>query len=156
MCSLFSLSSFYLCSILLMLLKMKSFCCLRPSVHLFGNLAVKKKKLQRRFQQEKMGGKYENIEERAWQQAPFKMSRCLDLIVKFNLSRCFPNDSSCVKLYLCFCHIFLHIFFLDLVKETLFWKLEKLIVNIKDWNRRLSYVSVLTQQIALHDTNHNF
>lgn len=41
----------------------------------------------------KKGRKYENIEERAWKQVPFKMSGCLDLIVKFNLSRCFPNDS---------------------------------------------------------------
>lgn len=103
-----------------------------------------------------MGGKYENIEERAWQQAPFKMSRCLDLIVKFNLSRCFPNDSLvCQAVSLFRSYISPH-FLLDLVKETLFWKPEKLLVSIKDWNRRLSYVSVLTQQIALHDTNHNF
>lgn len=103
-----------------------------------------------------MGGKYENIEERAWQQAPFKMSRCLDLIVKFNLSRCFPNDSLvCQAVSLFRSYISPH-FLLDLVKETLFWKPEKLLVSIKDWNRRLSYVSVLTQQIALHDTNLNF
>lgn len=58
--------------------------------------------------------------------------------------------------YLSFCLEFLHIFFLDLVKETLFWELQKLLVSIKEWNRRFSYVSVLTQQTALHDTNRNF
>lgn len=40
--SLFSLYSFYLCSIWLMLLKMKSFCGLCHSGHLFGKLAAKK------------------------------------------------------------------------------------------------------------------
>lgn len=93
MYSLFSLSSFYLCSILLMLLKMKSFCCLCRSGHLFGNLAAEKKNYKEDSNKKKMDGKYENIEERAWKRVPFKMSRCLDLIVKFNLSRCFPNDS---------------------------------------------------------------
>lgn len=48
-----------------------------------------------------MGGKYEDIEERGWQQALFKMSRCLDLIVKFKLSRCFSelifNMSNCIS-----------------------------------------------------------
>lgn len=53
----------------------------------------RKKKYKEDSSKKKMGGKYKKIEERAWQQAPFKMSRCLDLIVKFNSSRCFPNDS---------------------------------------------------------------
>lgn len=87
--SVFSLSSFYP-FILSPLIKMKSFCCLWPFGYLSGNLAVKQilKKIPVR---KKMGGKYENIEERGWQQAPFEMSRCLDLIVKFKLSTCFPN-----------------------------------------------------------------
>lgn len=61
------------------------------------------------------------------------------------------NMSNCVSL----CHVLLHVFFLDLVIEILFWKLQKLLVSIKGWNRRFSCVSVLTQQTALHDTSHN-
>lgn len=93
LCTLFfSLSSFYLCSILLMLLKNEVFLLLM-SFWTSVWQPDSKNNCKDDSSKKKMGGKYKNIEEKAWQQAPFKMSRCLDLIVKFNLSRCFPNGS---------------------------------------------------------------
>jgi len=59
--------------------------------------------------------------------------------------------SNCISL----CHVLLHIFFLDPVRGIQFWKLQELLVSIKEWDRRSSSVPVLTPRGASHDTNHD-